>query len=102
MTRTLVTYSGAGGGWSTAAGVAPHSALHFLSPGCQLRVRRPRSGPCGITDFVGNEAYREINRAETVVRRRVNVQVSRHHRCQRGREPTTGTSTITTNSRRSA
>jgi hypothetical protein len=36
MTRTLVTYSGAGGGWSTAAGVAPHSALHFLSPGCQF------------------------------------------------------------------
>ena len=70
--------------------VASHSRCIFSVPvaNSELRVRRPRSVPCGITDFVGNEASRETNRAETVVRRRANAQVSRHHRSHRRREPT--------------
>ena len=38
--------------------------------------------------IVGNDAFRETNRAEMVVRRRANPQVSRNHRCHRRRENT--------------
>ena len=50
--------------------------------------RLPRSQRCGITHFVGNEAFRETNRAEMVMRRLANRQVSPDHRCHRRREPT--------------
>src|SRR6478735_3984070 len=53
-----------------------------------LGVRLPRSGRCGITHFVGNEAFRETNRAEMVMRRRANLQVSLGLGCHRRREPT--------------
>jgi hypothetical protein len=53
-----------------------------------LRVRQPRSARCCATGFVGNEAVRETNRAEMVVRRRANLQVSRGHERHQRCEPT--------------
>ena len=38
--------------------------------------------------IVGNDAFRETNRAEMVVRRLANRRVSRDHRCHQRREPT--------------
>jgi hypothetical protein len=59
--------------------VASHSALHFLSPSCQFNtaVEMRRSGRSGMTALVGNEAFRETDRAKVVVRQAVNPQVNR-------------------------